>query len=192
MESNPMKSQLRRQFRRQLADIDATTARSAARAMTEHVLDLPSVQRAQGVLACLSFGIEIDTWRLVERLMEQGKKLYVPRARRGVEDLFVHPYPCELETLSFGLRQPTSQADQLTPRDVSERLDVVLVLGLAFDREGYRLGYGGGYFDRFLARYDIPAIGLGYASQVVDALPHEDHDIPMSWVVTEECDLRLG
>lgn len=186
MDASSAKSKLRRQLRRQLADIDADTARAASKAMAEHVLGRPVVQRAQGVLVCLSFGVEIDTWRLVERLEEHGKKLYVPRVERGVTDLFVHPYPCELKTTTYGLRQPLPSTVQLDVADIEAKIDVVLVLGLAYDRQGYRLGYGGGYFDRFLARFGLPAIGLGYASQIIDALPHEDHDIPMSELVTEE------
>ena len=184
--ANSIKPRLRRQFRRQLADIDTATAQAAADAMAQHVLALPSVQHARGVLSCLSFGVEIDTWRLVDQLMEHGKQLYVPRVERGVPDLFIHPYPCDLETTSYDLRQPISNSTQLDSDDFQAKIDVVLVLGLAFDHQGYRLGYGGGYFDRFLARYDIPAIGLGYASQIVESLPREAHDVPMAELVTEK------
>ena len=64
-------------------------------------------------------------------------------------------------------------------------LDAVLVLGLGFDRRGYRLGYGSGYFDRFLAGRPFPAIGLAFAAQLEDELPAEAHDIAMTAIVTE-------
>jgi len=68
---------------------------------------------------------------------------------------------------------------------IDSTLDAVLVLGMAFDRRGYRLGHGGGYFDRFLAGRPFPAIGLAYDFQVLDQIPVEHHDIAMSIVVTE-------
>jgi 5-formyltetrahydrofolate cyclo-ligase len=73
---------------------------------------------------------------------------------------------------------------------IDNTLDAVLVLGMAFDRRGYRLGHGGGYFDRFLAGRPFPAIALAYDFQVLDRVPAEPHDIPMSVVVTETQTLR--
>ncbi len=66
----------------------------------------------------------------------------------------------------------------------------MLVLGLAFDRRGYRLGHGRGYFDRFLAGLAVPSIGLAHPFQLVDRLPAEPHDVPMTVVVTAEETLR--
>jgi 5-formyltetrahydrofolate cyclo-ligase len=154
------------------------------------------VAEARGVLTCLSFGDELDTWGLVEGLLAAGKEVYVPRADPRDRRLHVHRYPCELETLSFGLRQPPRLCPELPEERIGEEIGAVLVLGLGFDRRCYRLGHGGGYFDRFFAehrRRPRPrAVGLAYEVQVVDRLPVEEHDVPMDVVVTEERVVRAS
>lgn len=186
------KAALRRAFEEGLANLDPGSARRAAGRLHERVLELPEVAGARAILTCLSFGSEVDTWGLVERLRSSGKAVYVPRTDRRRGRLHVHPYPCELRTLSFGLRQPPRGAPELAAAKIDGTIDAVLILGLAFDRRGYRLGYGGGYFDRFLAGRPMPAIGLGYDFQLVDELPTEPHDVPMAVVVTDRDLWRPG
>lgn len=155
----------------------------------EHVLALPQLASARRVFTCLSFGLEVDTWPLVDQLLAQGRELFVPRVERGDPQIYVHPYPSPLRTLSFGLRQPLALeaggTAALAPEDLDDGLDVALILGLGFDADGYRLGYGAGYFDRFLHARPFPAIGLAYDCQLMDQLPVEPHDVPMAAVVTE-------
>lgn len=175
----------RRRLRERLADLGPEDAARAAAAVAERTLALPEVARARRVFTCLSFGGEVDTWGLVERLLDDGREVYVPRTEAGDPHIHLHRYPCDLRTLSFGLRQPRADRPEVPPEAVDATLDVALVLGLGFDRRGVRLGYGAGYFDRFLAGRPFPAVGLAYACQLVDRLPAEGHDVPMSAVVTD-------
>ena len=187
------KDLLREHLRRRLQAIPPEVAHAAADRVAERVLSLPELGGDGAVLSCLSFGAEIDSWRLIDRLLAAGRPVYVPRVDRGDVRLHLHRYPCELQTLSFGLRQPRRGSPSLAPEAVDDTLGAVLVLGLGFDRRGYRLGYGGGYFDRFLSGRRLPAIGLAYDVQIVDELPKEPHDVPMTAVVTEtQIYRRLG
>lgn len=187
---NPVKEALRHELRERLGRLTPDAARAAAQEIARRVVALPEVAKAGSVLTCLSFGAELDTWGLVEGLLGVGKRLYVPRSDPRDRRLHLHRYPCDLETLSFGLRQPPRPAPGAPPDLPDERIDAeigaVFVLGLGFDRRGYRLGYGGGYFDRFFAQHRVPAIGLAYGAQIVDRLPVEAHDVPMTVVVTED------
>ena len=89
-----------------------------------------------------------------------------------------------LERSSFGVEEPPADpAREVTPRDF--HTPVALVPGLAFDREGYRLGYGGGFYDTFLPTFPGTSMGLCRAAQLADHLPHEDYDMPVDEVVTE-------
>lgn len=178
------KAALRRQMWRRLDRMGEARRRQLSAEVGQRVLDMPEVTAAPGVLVCLSYGTEVDTWPLVERLLTAGP-VYVPRADPAGRRLHVHPYPCDLVTLPFGLRQPAPTEPELPADEIGESVGVVLVLGLAFDAEGYRLGHGHGYFDRFLAGRPFPAVGLAYEAQVVDRLPREDHDVPMAALVTE-------
>lgn len=185
------KQELREDLRRRLAGVAAQDARALAARIADRALEIPEVAHAHGVLACLSFGEEVDTWDLVDRLRSLGHAIYVPRADPKDGQLHVHPYPCELRTLSFGLQQPPRGTPEVDEEDIPEVVDVALVLGLGFDRRGYRLGHGSGYFDRFLARRPLPAVGLAFDFQLLDQLPTAPHDLPMSAIVTESTTLRL-
>jgi 5-formyltetrahydrofolate cyclo-ligase len=181
---------LRRELAERLAALDRETARAAAARAAARAFELPELARAGRVLACLSFGSEPDTWPLVGRLLEAGREVFVPRADPRDGRLHVHRYPCRLETLSFGLRQPPRGTPELAPEAIDATLDVALVLGLAFDRRGFRLGHGRGYFDRFFARHRVPGLGLAYDWQLLDRLPAEPHDRPMRVVVTDAAVVR--
>lgn len=181
----PTKPVWRERLRERLAAIDPASAATAADRVAERLLELPEIARAQHILTCLSFGAEVDTWRLVERLLALGKTLYVPRAEPRDRQLHVHPYPCPVRTVSFGLQQPPRGTPEVAGDEIDTTLDAALVLGLGFDRRGYRLGYGSGYFDRFLVGRPFPAIGLAFDSQLEDELPSEPHDIPLAVIVTE-------
>lgn len=85
---------------------------------------------------------------------------------------------------AFGILEPESSANEITLQDIR----VLLVPGVAFTADGYRLGYGGGYYDRIFADAGVRAtrVGISYGYQIVPTLPHEDHDASMDFVVTEE------
>jgi 5-formyltetrahydrofolate cyclo-ligase len=179
------KARWRERLRARLAEIEPAAAVAAADRVAESVLALPEVIAARGILTCLSFGSEIDTWRLVDRLRSTGKELFVPRADPRDGRLHIHPYPTPLRTLAFGLQQPPRGAPELAASAIDGTIEAALVLGLGFDRRGFRLGYGSGYFDRFLSGRPFPAIALAFAAQLEDELPAESHDIPMTVIVTE-------
>lgn len=179
------KQALRAEMRARLAELGPEERRRGADAVAERVLGLEHLDRPRRLLSCLSYGIEIDTRRLVDRLLAAGHEVYVPRAAPPSRALSVHRYPCDLERLAFGLEQPLAGAVGLADDEIGEVLDLVLILGLAFDRRGYRLGHGGGFFDRFLARHPVHAVGLAFELQIVDRLPIEPHDRPMQQIVTE-------
>lgn len=179
------KRRLRRELRRQLGALPPEARRAAAAAAERRLLATPELETAGAVLCCLSFGIEIDTRGLVERLAASGRKVYVPRADFASGRLHLHPYPCELGELPFGLEQPLPDAPQLPDGDIDSTLDAAILVGLAFDRRGFRLGHGGGFFDRFLVDRPFPSLGFAFDVQLVERLPVEDHDRPVTAVITD-------
>ena len=184
------KQRLRRELRGRLAAIPVLEAEKAAAKLAPRALQLPEIEQARRVFLCLSFGVEIDTWGLVEALLGGDKQVFVPRTEKGDPRIHVHPYPCPLRKLSFGLRQPSREAPEIPHEKIDESLDVALILGLGFDLRGYRLGYGAGYFDRFLRNRPFPAVGLAYDLQLLEQLPAEPHDVPMGILLTEKRILR--
>ena len=135
------------------------------------------------VSAFLAIGEEIDPTPLMTRLADAGHRLCLPVMEgKGKPLVFRAWAPGEpLAETMWGIREPLPEAPVLEP-------DVVLGPLLAFDSEGYRLGYGGGFYDRTLARLraikPIVSIGIAFDEQRVDAVPHEDYDQRLDWVLT--------
>lgn len=156
--------------------------RSAA--IRKHLVASPEFTRAKGVLLCLSFGNEVCTWPLLEI---EDKDWFVPRADFNNLSLHLHWYPCELETLPMGLRQPRAGQREIAEDEVGSTIQLAVIVGLAFDRHtGYRVGYGPGFFDRFLQGRTFAKAGLAYNWQLVDSVPGGPHDVPMDLLVTDE------
>ncbi len=139
----------------------------------------------------LTIGEEIDPAPLMARLLAEGYRLCLPVMEgKGNPLVFRAWAPGDaLAETTWGIREPLAEAEALDP-------DVVLGPLLAFDREGYRLGYGGGFYDRTLARLramkPIVAIGIAFDEQSVDAVPHEDYDERLDWILTPTGPLKCG
>jgi 5-formyltetrahydrofolate cyclo-ligase len=123
---------------------------------------------------------EADPSLLLARLVELGCQIAFPRVVTKDQPLEFHHVPDGdvLEPGSFGIPEPLSHWPRARP-------DLLLVPLLAFDADGHRLGYGGGFYDRTLALSKVPAIGIAYAGQEVAVLPHESHDAVLDAVLTE-------
>jgi 5-formyltetrahydrofolate cyclo-ligase len=162
-------------------------ARTAA--IHDRFLVLPEVVTARAVMLSWAFGSEIATQPLIERLHERGVQVALPRIV-GPQELDAVAYvPGDpLRETSFGAREPVG-GEVFDPIE----LDVVVTPGVAFDASGHRVGYGGGFYDRFLLRTgpSVSRIALAYDLQVVDDLPAGGFDLPVDVVVTETRVLRL-
>lgn len=157
------KSDLRQSYRSRRAAIPAAERAARSRALMAGVLALPRVQSARTVLAYDAVGSEVAT-----------------RPDGGMDMLLVRS-PADLEPGEHGIPRPKAPVCPPWRPDPS---DVVLVPGVAFTRDGLRLGQGGGYYDRFLAEYPgLWAIGLAFTEQVAESLPCEAHDIHLRQVV---------
>lgn len=122
----------------------------------------------------LSIGSEVDTRKIIERLLSANKRVLLPRIEKG--EMYSVPYSEERE-LRMGISQPRSGEE--------EEAEVILTPLLAFDKSGYRLGYGGGYYDRYFARRGGIRVGLAYAGQAVGELPRDSFDEKLDAIVTE-------
>ena len=159
-----------------------------AERVVERFLDLPEVQRASTVMLFSSFGSEVSTRSLIERLHARGVVVALPRIE-GAALVPIRYAPGDpTTTTTFGAEEPVADA-RLDPPSI----DVVGVPGVAFDRGGRRIGYGGGYYDRFLRGLPAFTVGLVFGLQVVeDELPAGRFDLPVDAIVTEEETIRAA
>ena len=188
--SHRLKQDKRALRRSVLAERDALsgTERAArSEVIVDRLLGLEEATGAGAVLAFWSFGSEVGTAPLLDRLRSRGTTVALPRTRDGdIVPVIWTPGSPMTET-SFGSREPTD-GRVLQARE----LDLIVVPGVAFDRSCHRVGYGGGFYDRLLARGrdGTAAVAIAFGMQVVEEVPTGPLDRPVDAIVTEDDVIR--
>jgi 5-formyltetrahydrofolate cyclo-ligase len=166
--------------------LDAAWRDRASRALCERIAALPSFASARTVLLTSPFRSEWNAEPLIDLALAQGKTVALPRVvepARMLELCRVVDAARDIVVGWRGIPEPASDCSRVYADDV----DWVLVPGVAFDRDGARLGYGGGYYDRLLPLLPAraPRVAGAFSVQIVDEVPRAPHDITMDVVVTE-------
>lgn len=147
-------------------------------------LTLRQYSACSTVFTYVSKDIEVDTFAIIRAAWANGKRVAVPKCIPNTRDMAFY-YITKIEDLepgAFGVMEPNeSKCEKVT--DYSKGL--CIVPGLSFDAEGYRLGYGKGYYDRFLAKFNGDTVGLCYSSCIKWKLPHGYYDRPVDMIVTD-------
>jgi len=177
------KRALRRQIlgRRDALDVKTRTQRSAT--VQQILTTLEVYGAARTVHLFVPFGSELDTRPILEDLWAQKVRAVLPRVapNRQLDHLAVRGWK-ELEPGAYSIPEPMVHCPAVDPVDV----DLILVPGVAFDRRGGRLGYGGGYYDRFLEACPAPRVALAFDLQIVPEVPREPHDLLVDSIITEQ------
>jgi 5-formyltetrahydrofolate cyclo-ligase len=171
------KPQLRRQFCSLRECLPAEEVADASAALCQRLANWPVLREARIILTYLAFRNEPDLSPLFDLLPHI--QWAVPRIER--QRLLAHPYDsARLVRHRFGMLEPAPDLPVIEP----STLDVILVPGVAFDRRGGRLGFGGGFYDRFLPTTPALRVAATYDECLCEALPCSKHDQHMDWVVT--------
>ena len=179
-----MKAELRKQVLQEMKAIPREQKQAMDQALTDQFLKHPFYQEAKVIATYLSFPHEFQTQELIEQALRDCKKVLIPKTYpKGRMDFVVYD-PQQLVKTSFGLLEPQGDLEVV---DVSQ-IDLIHVPGLAFTTEGYRIGYGGGYYDRYLKHFSGNTLSTVYPCQIRDFIP-EDHDIPVQEVLVDERNL---
>ncbi len=149
------------------------------------VMNLWKFREVSTVLLYSAKPVEIDTKLLIERASKLGKTVAVPRCVPGTRemDFYVITSFDDLETGAFGVLEPIPEKCRKLTDFTSS---VCIVPALVYDKQGFRLGYGKGYYDRFLSGYKGKCIGLAYSDWVKESLPHGKFDRKVDIIVTEK------
>lgn len=180
------KSELRREMSDRRFAMLSGERIEASRAVLENLEFLSEFRRASGILFYLSLEEEVRTDEIIKRMIERNRRVYVPLLN-GSQLLLTRIYGMEVEFEKrvFGIREPKKKYWDLCSPD---RLDLVIVPGLAFDCNGSRVGFGLGYFDRFLERLEPETVfvGLAFDFQLVESVPQTTSDRKVHFVVTDK------
>lgn len=180
--SGAIKGLLRREMRALMDDMSTQEKRLSDGALIAQFEQLPQVQRANTVLLFYGVGREPHTAGLLQRLMMAGKRVCLPRCLEdGVMEARLVDSLEKLSPRTMQIPEPGEDAP-LVPR---EEIDLILVPALCCDWEGYRLGQGGGYYDRYLDGYQGITVSLCREDFLQSMLPREAHDRPVNLVLTE-------
>ena len=184
------KGTLREKIKQQRERLSKREARERSKLILENLLTLPEFFRADVVHTFVSSkNNEVDTHELIRVLFKQKKRVIVPIAEKGAK-LMKHSEIFslgELSSSSFGILEPR----MYRPVSVAD-LQVIVVPALAVDRKGNRIGFGAGYYDRFLHDVQLPTIVPVYDFQVVNKVPAMTTDVPVSFIVTESEIIRCS
>ncbi|HWP96791.1 MAG TPA: 5-formyltetrahydrofolate cyclo-ligase [Syntrophomonadaceae bacterium] len=181
------KIQLRREMlaRRGILALEQVEQRS--REINKRLGMLEPLKQAGVVMAYLSIKNEVDLSDIMVELKERNIVLLVPRVEGSELQAVEFKSWDECRQGPFGIREPVGDAYPL------QKIEVVLVPGVAFDASGHRLGYGKGFYDRFLRQLAPSTFlcGVAYEFQVVDSIFPDQNDVPLHWVVTEQSEVAV-
>lgn len=163
-------------------ELDSLSSQIARR-----VLELPEVEKARTISTYLHIGSEVRTRAIVDWCLARGKRVVVPVTNKSSRRLIfseLHYPDRELELGTFGIPEPKHEFLRPVPLDEAE---VVLIPGIAWDLRGYRIGYGGGFYDRSInaLRTPLKKVGLVYEFQIIRKIPVTRYDRPVDIMVTE-------
>ena len=186
-----MKRSLRDQLRNDLKRIPPHQRLARSLDACKNIISQPQYLHADTIMAYLPMPTEVDTTYLILRAWEEGKQVVVPKVVWKQHRII----PVEIDTLDseqIALNRNVPEPAEGMPIPPSE-IDLVVVPGLGFDRNGFRLGRGGGFYDRFLSDADLHArlCGLAFQEQIVDEIPREEHDMKVGLVCTDKRVYRI-
>ena len=170
----------KKELRKHFMEIRNGIKRSSREAVWESLKENPRFKKAKKIFCYVSAGSEPDTWLLMEEILKSGKTLAVPKCldkKGNMEAVEIKSFS-ELKPGYFGIMEPEDGRMIEKPE-----IDLCIVPGLSFDRESYRLGYGGGYYDRFLFGSEIYSVGICFKELYKEKLPRETNDISVNEVV---------
>jgi len=178
------KERLRNECKNLRASFSEKQKKQYDKEIFKRLISLYQYRDSSLILTYVSKDIEVDTIKLIEKALSDGKQVAVPKCIAGTRNMdfyFITGFDC-LEKSTFGVLEPITD---ICRRTESFENSVCIVPGMSFDIRGYRLGYGKGYYDRFLSGYNGTKVGLCYSNCVKWKLPNGKYDETVDILVTE-------
>ncbi len=180
------KSELREYYSQKRSSLNNLEIKKLNNIIFSKFINSNIYKNSNKIMIYISFDSEIDTHRLINQILSDGKRVIVPITDSKNNKLI----PSELysmEELELGFYNILTPKTEFIRVFDKTKLDLIIVPGIVFDKTGYRLGYGGGYYDKFLHDLkNIPKISLCYDFQLIDSVPKESYDIPVNYILTDK------
>jgi len=152
----------------------------------ENLKKISSYTNSQNIACYFPIGSEVNTHDIMLNMLKQGKNLLLPRVVDNNIQFYIVSNLEKLERGSFEIMEPKDSCEKV------KKIDCVLIPTVGVSKLGVRLGYGHGYYDRFLSSTDAVKISLTYSKQIVKSIPSDSHDIKIDWIVTEDENIKIS
>ena len=180
MEDSANKKSLRNRLLEQRDNTSHDLLKIASEKIQKKINKVFAFKNATKIGAYYPIGSEIFTQDIIQELLSNGKEVYLPKVMRDDLEFRKISDFSSLETGSFDIMEPKEECP------TNNELDVILVPTVGISQTGVRVGYGHGFYDRFLAKHNTVTISLTLEKQIVKNIPKSKHDIIMNWIVTED------
>lgn len=154
----------------------------------DKLISTQEYKKSKFIFVYVSFGKEVKTHKFIKKVLKEGKRIGVPLTNINTKEMIcseIKDFDKELGIETFGILEPKKKYVRKVRID---KMDLVIVPCVAFDKRCFRVGYGGGFYDRFLKilKPDIPKIGLAFKLQMINSVPIDEYDISLNTVITEK------
>ncbi|MBW9147976.1 5-formyltetrahydrofolate cyclo-ligase [Clostridium sp. CM028] len=187
MEDN-LKDTLRKNMLHQRKSMKIQDVSNFSNKIIGTIMELPEFTNCKNIMLYLSFNKEVDTYPLAKWCLDNGKTVIAPyciQSKREIIPFKINNLTTDLSKSSIGVMEP--KHDSLDKVNI-EDIDLIIVPGVVFDKHCNRIGFGAGYYDRFLPKKTklTPTIGIAYDYQIVDKVPTGEYDVPLGFIITEK------
>ena len=180
MKNNPEKAELRKRLLEKRDTTSADLLEIASKNIHNNIRSIESFQKARKIGAYYPLGNEVRTQDIMQEILSQGKELFLPKVvDDNLEFRKINGFS-SLQTGIFDIMEPKDECKK------DNNLDILIVPTIGITPKGVRLGYGHGFYDKFLAKNKIETISPVLEKQIINKIPKLEHDIVMDWVVTEK------
>ena len=178
-----MKNSLRKNMISKRSDLSSEYVYSASLKIARLFLNLEEIKNAENIMLYMDFRNEVETEHIISELISMNKNVFCPLCIPKTNIMI--PKKIDKNTVlkksNLGIMEP----DKNSPEIDIDKIDVIAVPGVAFDENKFRMGYGGGYYDRFIPKSSAYTVGLRFDMQILKTVPTEKHDVKLGCIVTE-------
>ena len=181
------KKEIREAVIKRLKELTSEQKVKQEKAIINTLFQTSEWRKAKTVAITLSQNIELDTSAIIDKAWSDGKVVVIPRAKKNREmDFVAYTKETPIERSSFGLKEPARDLIAISKSEI----DLIIVPGLAYCESGFRIGFGGGYYDRFLVNYKGDTLSLILDEQQINSFRIDPFDVPIKLLITPKKIIR--
>lgn len=185
IEKNLSKNEIRKLAEKIRDSIPENEKKQKDRIIQNHLFNWELYKKANYIFSYISFRSEVNTFAIIKAAISQGKTIAVPKIdikRKIMKAFIIENVNKSLQPGEYGILEPIEKCPEIDYK----KLNIIIAPGLAFTENGDRLGYGGGFYDRFLSNQpEIPVCALTYKSLIANSLPVKEKDVAVDYLITE-------